>query len=344
MAIGRTGASRRWAIVVCGLLVLTAVSSLIVDPITQRIRFSLMPNEQRDQSSGVVRLLRGLQMSLADICYAKSTHYQHRGILYTFADEDILGTEINKERVKSSDGTEGTTSTAAATQPRDSLTTEGETRQAPKDITLIPTKDHDFRGIIGNVEREVKPFDPTHVEHTKPMEALPWLRLATWINPEHENAWIATAFWLKGTDRKDRRATSQAIQLLERAMAVNQPQPGRVWDKQGLAYMLAHLYLIEADDPDKAMSVLEPVLKRGEEDFARLNDTERDWLEYNFRDAAQAYKKSGRHDKAIENCKLGIALFPTSKPLHLTLRREQQMLEKTSGQKNSGTKPAKSAR
>jgi tetratricopeptide (TPR) repeat protein len=335
--------AQRWWAVIAGLAVLGGVSPLIVEPVAERIRFSLMPDRERDQSSGIVRLFRGFQMSLADVCYAKSTHYQHRGILYQIADENILGEEVGKEQNRLSQGTGETTGAAvispkSGTHPQDSTSTggseaghpadEGEEEHHHHDITIIPTRENDFRGIIGDVERAVKPFDLGHVAHTEPVEALPWLRLATWINPEHENAWVAMAFWLKGAGRQTPGATSRAIALLEQAVALNPPRKDQPYEKQGLVYMLGHTYLFSAKNPQRALAIFEPLLKRGEADFARLNEVERDWLSYTFRDTIQAARMLGQHDKAIELCKRGIVLYPNDRPFYEMLRREQAELKK----------------
>jgi len=333
MAMEGSKSSQRWGIVVVGLAFLMAVGPLIVEPMSQRIRVSLMPERERDESSGLLQLFRSLQMSLADICYAKSTHYQHRGILYQIEGEDILGEEINREQNNLTDkADEATSPVVVPLQPDDrrgpGLAAADHHNHTHKDLTEIPSPENDFRGIIGDVERAVKPFDTSHVEHVKPIEALPWLRLATWINPEHENAWVATAFWLKRTERQNPQATAQAIALLERALAVNPPRKGQPYEKQGLVYMLGYLYLFPGNNAQKALEVLEPVLKRGEEDFAQLDEVQRDWLSFNFRNAIQACRKLKQHEKAIEICKRAIALFPEDKPLQKTLRREQQLLKK----------------
>jgi len=344
MAVRLSKPSQRWAVVIAALAMLAGVSPLLVGRIAELIPFPLTPDRERDESSGVVRIFRGLQMSLADICYAKSTHYQHRGILYQILDEDILGEEINKEQNQLTEGADKATSpTSAAAKPDEPAkpgaspnghTHEGQTAEEHKHagprITEIPTRARDFRGIIGEVERKVKPFELGHVEHTQPIEALPWLRLATWINPGHEKAWVATAFWLKGTSRRNPRATSQAIALLEQAVALNRPRPDQPYEKQGLVYMLGNLYLIESNNPAKALALLEPVLKQGEKDFAQLGEVQRDWLTFNFRNAALACRKLNQHEEAIEICRRGIALiFPVEdKPLKQILRREQQLLKK----------------
>ncbi|MBM3335706.1 hypothetical protein FJY63_13690, partial [Candidatus Sumerlaeota bacterium] len=90
--------SRRWLVVAAGLAILTLVSPLVVEPVAGRIRLTLAPDAERDKSSGIVRILRELQFSLSDICYAKSTLYQHRGVVYQIEEEDILAEEIGHEQ------------------------------------------------------------------------------------------------------------------------------------------------------------------------------------------------------------------------------------------------------
>jgi len=346
--------SERWALVVILLAVLAGVSQWVVKPVASQLRVTLSPDRERDKSSGLLQVFRGVQMSLADMCFNKSTVYQHSGILYRAKDEDIVGEDIKDERRTATDAAEGTTPSATVarkpTKPGERPTTttmrktepdgHGADEHGHQHLTIIPLPEDDFRGIIGDVERQVKPFELTHVSHVKPEEALPWLRLATWINPDHEMAWVATAFWLQGTQGRNPKATSQAITLLEQARALNPPREGQPYDKQGLIYELGHLYLMNAKNPAKALEVLEPVIARGENDFAQLDAVQRDWLTFSFRDAVEACKKLGRHDRAVEFCKRGLVLFPDDRPLRSSLRREQQLLRKGGAAKpaNSGPK------
>jgi len=321
--------SSRWILVVVGLVVMAAISPFVVDPIARQIQFSMMPNPARDQSSGVLQLFRGFQMSLADICYNKSTLYQHRGVRYSIAlHEDILGDEVKQEQDTVAKAAEEGTTTPAKTAEHAGA--EGAPAAGPHHhhhhITVIPTKANDFRGIIGEVERNVKPFATYHVHHTKPEEALPWLRLATWINPQHEKAWVATAFWLHRT--RTPHATSKAISIMEQAIAINPLRKGVPYKKQGIPYMLGNLYLFSAKRPDKAYEVLIKAVEHGEKDFAELDSVEREWLLFNFRNLVFACRKLKRHEEAIQICKRGLALFPEDGPLRKALKKEQRLLQK----------------
>ncbi len=329
---------RRWALVAVGLLILAGAGPLVVEPMAQNIRLTRTPKFERDRASAIVQAFRGLQMSLADICYAKSTEYQHSGIIYRAPCEETLDADIRADRHQTDEALGGGTSPhpsaekspRAAPTPASSKSTsrdhvERHQHEEPdhEHNTMIPPKEADFRGIIGHVEREVKPFSLTHAAHSKPEEALPWLRLATWINPEHEMSWVAMAFWLQRTRKGGRnpRAVEQAIELLERARALNPPQENQPFAKQGLLYMLGHLYLMEKKDYAKTIEVLEPAIKRGEADFAKLDAVQRDWLSFSFRDAVEAYRSLGQLDKAMDVAARGIVLFPDDGPLRTALRR-----------------------
>jgi tetratricopeptide (TPR) repeat protein len=321
----------RWMLVIAALVGLTVVGPAIVEPMANKIRFSRMPDPKQDESSGVVRLFRGFQLSLADICYNKSIHYAHGGVVYRDLEENILSDSLAEDERHSTEADEGATSPVAEADMHEE-DHEGHAHEHDHEhdhehegedhehLPLILTSKEDFRGIIGDVERAVRPYATTHVEqHTKAPESLPWLRLATWINPEHEKAWVAMSYWLKVARRDD--ATSRAIALLEQAVRANPRRKGVVYDKYGLRYALAHLYLYQANNPRKALTILEETLAMGEADFERLDPIQQDWLAFNFRDAAQAYKLLGQLEKALETCIRGSKLLPEEGPLRHTRDR-----------------------
>ena len=65
--------------------------------------------------------------------------------------------------------------------------------------TAIPRKENDFRGWVGDLYREVKPWnDPSkpHI-HTDGKELLPWFRLMTMSDPHYVQGYLAGAYWLQ---------------------------------------------------------------------------------------------------------------------------------------------------
>ncbi len=69
--------------------------------------------------------------------------------------------------------------------------------------TLIPTADRDFRGFIGHLHRQIKPWrdpDKPHL-HTDGRELTPWFRLMTTTDPRYVRGYVAGAFWLQAIDK-----------------------------------------------------------------------------------------------------------------------------------------------
>ena len=354
MDLRRQTSAHRRILVIFALIVLGAVAPRVVKPIAGRMQIPYTPDPKRDQTSGVLTVLRGLQMSLADICFNKSTEYQHDGVRYRQLEEDIAGNLLRDQA--ESDATDDVESTPSATVPPDVETTpsiavpkpdrqessheghdhEGHDHEehAHKAVPFILMPEEDFRGVIGEVERQVKPYSAEHVHHkkTNERESLPWLRLATWINPEHEMSWIAMAFWLQGT--KNERGASEAIELLERARALNRPREDEPYAKHALLYMLGHLYFVDARQPQKAVEVLDEAFRLGARDFVHLDPVQQDWLNFCVRDLVQASRKLGRYQQALDYCTSGLALYPEDWTLHRTRTRLEKNPKKQGQQKS----------
>jgi len=334
----------RWGLLVLGLLILTLVSPAIVEPVRRMTQVTLIPDEQADRASGLVRLFRGLQLSMADIFYNRSTIYMHSGIRYDkLQEEDILSEDINAQHQRDTNAAAADTTASAAAEPADDHEHEDEhAAHAPSvgDDLMIPPPQEDFRGFIGDIERAVKPFPEiitittggqeivivNHPEHVKPEEALPWLRLATLLNPEHQQSWVGAAFLLLHQPNAD--AATRAIALLQQAVRLNPIREGQLFDRHSIYYLLGHTYLVDANDPARALAVLEPAVERGEKDYALLDEVQQDWLLFAFRDAVMSSRRLGLHEKALDLAKRGVALCPDDEPLLQMMKREQETLEK----------------
>lgn len=90
--------------------------------------------------------------------------------------------------------------------------------------TLIRSAHDDFRGFIGNLERQVKPWRPAdaphdHASDTEMSEVLPWYRLATLSNPHDVRNYYIGAWWLKTLRTEAQR--QQAISFLDEGIAAN---------------------------------------------------------------------------------------------------------------------------
>lgn len=86
--------------------------------------------------------------------------------------------------------------------------------------TVIPPKARDFRGLVGNIERETSAYAPmAGHKHNSPRDALPLFRLMTWIDPGFIQGWTVGAMAIA----QDRNpvATERAFQFLREGLAAN---------------------------------------------------------------------------------------------------------------------------
>ncbi len=99
-------------------------------------------------------------------------------------------------------------------------------------VSVIKPPEEDFRGFVGHLEREVKPWLPpgSPDRHTSGTELLPWYRLATLTNPRNERAYMVGAWWLKGLDSDEQ--TEEAIRFLDEGV-VNNPQSFQLYMMRG---------------------------------------------------------------------------------------------------------------
>ncbi|MBN1517842.1 hypothetical protein JXA32_14855 [Candidatus Sumerlaeota bacterium] len=173
-----------------------AVIAIIVFLALPALSSRLQPNQykggrSRDQqerfernSSAVAQMLGEFRISMGDILFLKTERYLHNGMafkahlnqkqLLNVYDHDHNGHGAGDEHHDEHDH---------------------ENLQ-----TIIPTRAHDFRGFIGELERQVKPWqDPSehHHEHTDGSELLPWYRVMTLADPHNVRAYIIGGYWLK---------------------------------------------------------------------------------------------------------------------------------------------------
>jgi hypothetical protein len=186
--------------------------------------------EERNHSS-IAIILGEFRANFSDLMFVKTERYLHSGIGYkphlntdamaaTGAIEDRnkglpttstlegealpidqqLANDTMKETAAIPVGqvmveTEEEHSTHSTTETQ-ANPSEGEHDHVP---TLIREEHADFRGFLGDLEREIKPWrDPSlpH-QHTAGTELLPWFRLATLGNPQNERAYMIGTWWLK---------------------------------------------------------------------------------------------------------------------------------------------------
>lgn len=89
-----------------------------------------------------------------------------------------------------------------------------------KNVTAVPDKRHDFRGWMGDVERETSNFkDMKNHSHLNPMMSLPLYRLMTLVDPQFIPGWTVGAQIMSG--EKTKLTTRRALGYLASGLEQN---------------------------------------------------------------------------------------------------------------------------
>ncbi|MGC4046994.1 MAG: hypothetical protein QM758_24630 [Armatimonas sp.] len=135
--------------------------------------------EEKAQAS----LFGQFQGSMSDFLYLQVDKFVHSGV-------DLRGmTEKEKKKgaevVTSVDGVE-----------------KGVRQHAGTETTVVPSKKVDWRGVLGDIERQVKPYTAMEGHsHKDPKESLPLYELMTVSNPKFVRGWTEGA-WIMA-DQKE---------------------------------------------------------------------------------------------------------------------------------------------
>ena len=161
-------------------------------------------------SSAIANMLGELRTSMSDVLFLKTERYLHSGVGYK--------AHINKRLMSVS----GTTASNFAHQrevgsDKEHVLHDDHAAEEESSAPLIPDADNDFRGFIGDLHREVKPWLPpdAHASHTDGKEILPWFRVMTMSDPHYVRAYAVGGWWLKTVD------IDEGLSFLEEGMRNN---------------------------------------------------------------------------------------------------------------------------
>ncbi|MFH0907869.1 MAG: hypothetical protein V1929_03820 [bacterium] len=149
-------------------------------------------------SSAVATMLGEFRTTMSDIMYIKTERYLDNGIAYM--------PHLKKQLLSVSSATKAIDEHQAEVHEAEAGGEHGHAHhdhEADDDgagtKTMIPTEAEDFRGIIGRLQREVKPWrDPSQPhQHTDGTELLPWFRLMTLSDPHYVLGYTVGGWWLK---------------------------------------------------------------------------------------------------------------------------------------------------
>lgn len=146
-------------------------------------------------SSAVATMIGELRTSTSDILFLKTERYLHSGVAYMPHMEDELLT-VEGETHEMEHHQEEAAEQASDPGHHDQ---EDEHDDHAGTATMIRTPDDDFRGFVGYLHRQVKPWRPPELGHmhTDGTELLPWYRVMTLADPNNTRAYAIGGWWLK---------------------------------------------------------------------------------------------------------------------------------------------------
>lgn len=164
--------------------------------------------------------------------------------------------------------------------------------------TLIPPEEQDWRGIFGDLERNLQPYRPGKARHADPQELIPWYRIQIMINPFDVNAYATCAFFLTDFAKKPEKA----LGLLKTGIENNPESPV-------LHEALGQLYFEKWEKYDEAIPYLEKAISSGKNIQDRDKKQEKAFADaYYF--LAKAYREESDLDAALRISEEGMAECP----------------------------------
>ncbi|HTQ09137.1 MAG TPA: hypothetical protein VMI31_03615 [Fimbriimonadaceae bacterium] len=174
-------------------------------------------------------------------------------------------------------------------------------------ITLVPSPERDYRGIVGDVDRAVNAWKPMkNHTHNDPMQTLPLFRLMTWLDPQFIDGWTTGASVL-ARDRSP-AGTAKAMKLLNEGLAQNP-------DSVDILTEIAYLDITRKNDLNGAIPLLEHARELGFSHLGTIADNERDALENTYHWLALCYRDTNRPLDERRVAAQGIGAFPDDKVL-----------------------------
>lgn len=170
-------------------------------------------------ASSIGIMLGEFRTGISDILMLKTERYLDNGIAYeAHVDAEILGAEGSAKAFD------------ASLRDSEEEHPAHEGGEAPATLIAVPEKD--YRGFIGHLHRQVKPWrDPSQPhQHTDGMQMLPWFRVATLADPHHIRSYTIGGYWLS------RQNNDASVEFLQEGIRQN-PESFQLHLMLGKVYM-----------------------------------------------------------------------------------------------------------
>lgn len=174
---------------------------------------------------------------------------------------------------------------------------EGEDLHEGEITTVVPSEEHDFRGIFGDIERITTAYQPMGGHnHNEPRNAMPLFRLMTWLDPQFLRGWTVGASVLGRDD------TDAAISYLKEGIEKNPKS-------LALHGEIGRLFAAKKKDLKKALEYLDKAIAFGEQTTNADEEGRENFLEA-LRWTALCHRELGNHELRRAVGQYGLTQFP----------------------------------
>ncbi len=195
-----------------------------------------------------------------------------------------------------------------------------------KIVTVIPAAQDDFRGIFGDMEREVASYrDMKGHHHLSPIQTLPLFRIMTLLDPQFIQGWTTGGriiLW----NRKDENIT-KSIEFLSQGLAQN---PESIDILSEVSYCYLQPFNGHRRYPD-AIPFLVKAKGIGTENWSILSEQEKDALQRCYRSLSICYRETGKYSEMSSNALKGLELFGNDGSFRIHIEQANNLIK---GQKN----------
>ena len=261
--------------------------------------------EERNENA-LAMILGEVRTSAADLMFIKTERYLHAGVAYK--------PHLNLDQMSRG----GKIHTASC-----------ETGGVP---TVIRDQPDDFRGFLGNLEREVKPWlDPKlpH-KHGEGTELLPWYRVMTLADPHNVRGYMLGTMWLTRIKEYD-----QAVEFVREGIEKNPDNPLLF----RLYFTYSHL-LVKMERYGGALRAARKGLEYGKKvrpPLGKYGPSQREGIEWDdsleedflflARYVPLVLKKLNRETEALKAAREILPLAPTDSPLQHIIESLEEKVE-----------------
>ncbi len=311
-----------WLSLGVGVLCLLAAGYLGMRLQPQSARGSILEyaDLSDENAAPVAAILGEFRANLSYLLFMKTEEYLHSGIRYrplTEKEKELGRAEIHHdfEMMDAQEKKEVHEEESLAHPDEEGEEHEyehGHEHGHTHGAQLVPPRRWDVRGVWGDIERAVKPFEEEGQpeRHGEVTEMLPWYRMATYMNPRLVKAYVIGGFVIAAYGGK----LDEAEAFLREGVQLNPESPE-------VKEALGRLLMYRKDDPAGARPLFEAALALGR---SRKDLTEEE--KYAVRRACTSlalleWKANDNREAALNIVKQGLELFPEDTALeHL---REQ---------------------